>query len=195
MDTATDKSSIDTPTKSAARDACAAPHGAADGAWSEAEGRALHAALLALTAPGASRVKVAAAESLTVGRVQTELGRWSGSSGYFAGGVTCYEIAAKVRLLGVDEAHATAVNAVSARVAEEMARGVAKLFACELGVATTGYAEPDASRGVTEPFAWVAVARGDSVRSARVEGPGLGREAVQARVAAAALRLLAETIA
>ena len=47
--------------------------------WSEAEGRALHARLLALG------VKVAAAESLTVGRVQAELGRWSGASSYFAG--------------------------------------------------------------------------------------------------------------
>ena len=138
---------------------------------------------------------VAAAESLTVGRVQAELGRWSGSSGYFAGGVTAYEIAAKVKLLGVDAGHAGAVNAVSARVAEEMARGAASLFGCEIGVATTGYAEPDASRGVAEPLAWVAVARGAHVRSARVDGAGLGRGAMQARAATAALRLLAEIAA
>lgn len=170
------------------------------GGWSADEGRALHGALLALTAPGAPRVKVAAAESLTVGRVQAELGRWSGSSGYFAGGVTAYEIAAKVKLLGVDAAHAAAVNAVSARVAEEMARGAAKLFGCEIGVATTGYAEPDPARGVAEPFAWVAVARCVDVRgvsmtrAVRVDGAGLGRAAMQTRAAAAALRLLAEQI-
>jgi nicotinamide-nucleotide amidase len=156
--------------------------------WSEAEGRALHAQLLALG------VTVAAAESLTVGRVQAELGRWSGASGYFAGGVTAYAITAKVKLLGVDEAHAREVNGVSARVAAEMARGAAKLLGTDIGVATTGYAEPDLSRGVFEPFAWVAVAWEAELRTARVAGAGLGREAMQARAAAAALRLLAEVI-
>ena len=153
--------------------------------WTETEGRALHAWLLA------SGVKVAVAESLTVGRVQMELGRWSGSSGYFAGGLTCYATDAKVRLLGVDAAHAAEVNAVSARVAEEMARGAARVFGCEFGVATTGYAEPDAARGVAEPFAWVAVARGAEVFTERVDGAGLSRAAMQARAATAALRLLA----
>ncbi len=156
--------------------------------WSEDEAGALHVRLVALG------VKVAVAESLTVGRVQAALGRVSGASGYFAGGLTCYAVEAKVRLLGVDAAHAAEVNAVSAQVAEEMARGAARVFACKIGVATTGYAEPDAARGVVEPFAWVAVARGDAVRAARVEGAGLGREAMQARAAAAALRLLAETV-
>jgi nicotinamide-nucleotide amidase len=102
---------------------------------------------------------------------------------------------AKVRLLGVDAVHAAEVNAVSARVAEEMARGVARMFGVEMGVATTGYAEPDAGRGVAEPFAWVAVVRGGVVVTRRVEGAGLGREAMQARAAAAALRLLAEVAA
>lgn len=155
--------------------------------WSEAEGRALHARLLALG------VKVAAAESLTVGRVQAELGRWSGASEYFVGGTTCYATKAKVKLLGVDEAHADEINAVSARVAAEMARGVAKLFGSAVGVATTGYAEPDPARGVAEPFAWVAAAwHGAEPTVRRVDGAGLGRDAMQARTTAAALRLLAE---
>ena len=158
--------------------------------WTEAEGRALHARLLALG------VKVAAAESLTAGRVQTELGRLSGASGYFAGGTTCYARAAKVKLLGVNAVHARKVNAVSARVAVEMARGVAKLFRAGIGVATTGYAEPNAEWKVAKPFAWVAVTLGDTELVAlRVDGAGLGREAMQARAASQALRLLAERIA
>ncbi|MBC8009992.1 MAG: CinA family protein, partial [Burkholderiales bacterium] len=136
--------------------------------WSEEESRALHGRLLALG------VKVAVAESLTVGRVQAELGRVSGASGYFAGGVTCYATEAKVRLLGVDAAHAAEVNAVSARVAEEMARGAAKLFGCEIAVATTGYAEPDAARGVAEPFAWVAVVRREYLVAAHHRHPRKG---------------------
>lgn len=165
------------------------------GGWSDGEGRALHAVLLALNATGVLRVKLAAAESLTVGRVQAELGRWSGASGYFAGGLTAYTTEVKVRLLGVDAVHAAEFNAVSARVAEEMARGVARLFGCEIGLATTGYAEPDATRGVSEPFAWVAVVRGGEAGVARVDGVGLGREAMQEEAAAAVLRLLAVSLA
>jgi nicotinamide-nucleotide amidase len=156
--------------------------------WTEAEGRALHGALLACGA------KVAVAESLTAGRVQRELGLWSGASEYFAGGLTCYATEAKVRLLGVDAVHAVEVNAVSARVVEEMALGVVRLFGCEVGLATTGYAEPDAGRGVVAPFAWVAVARGSETRTQRVDGAGLDRTAMQAGVAAAVLRLLAQTL-
>jgi nicotinamide-nucleotide amidase len=157
------------------------------GDWSGDESRALHARLLA------SGRKVAAAESLTVGRVQADLGRWSGASAYFAGGVTCYTIEAKVRLLGVDAAHAAEVNAVSPQVAVEMARGAARLFGADFGVATTGYAEPDPARGAARPFAWVAVVSGGAEpRVARVDGAGLGREAMQAHAAAVALRLLAE---
>lgn len=157
--------------------------------WTEDDGRRLHACL------SAGREKVAVAESLTVGRVQADLGRWSGASGYFAGGLTAYATEAKVRLLGVDAAHATEVNAVSERVAAEMALGAARHFDCEIGLATTGYAEPDGARGVAEPFAWVAVARGGEVRTERVEGAGLERVAMQARAAAGVLRLLAKWVA
>ena len=153
--------------------------------WSEAEARQLHARLLA------EKVKIAAAESLTVGRVQALLGRVGGASAYFVGGLAAYATEVKTRLLGVEPAHAAEVNAVSARVAQEMARGACKLFDADIGVATTGYAEPDPARRVAEPMAWVAVAWGGEVRVARVDGAGLGREAMQARAAAEALRLLA----
>lgn len=156
--------------------------------WGEDEARALHGRLLA------RGWTVAVAESLTLGRVQVELGRRSGASGYLVGGATCYAIEAKVRLLGVDAAHAAEVNAVSEQVAREMACGAARIFGACIGVATTGYAEPDPVRGVAEPFAWVAAARGEDVRARRVDGPGLGREAMQARAAAEALRLLAELV-
>ena len=157
--------------------------------WSETEARELHARLLA------EKVKIAAAESLTVGRVQAALGRVSGSSAYFVGGIAAYATEVKVRLLGVEPAHAAEVNAVSARVAEEMARGACKLFNSDIGLATTGYAEPDRARKVQEPVAWVAVAWGGAIRVAQVDGAGLGREAMQSRTAAEALRLLAAWLA
>lgn len=157
--------------------------------WSDTEARALHARLLA------SGQRVAVAESLTVGHVQAALGRLSGASAYFAGGVTTYSTAAKIHLLGVDAPHATSVNAVSERVALEMARGAARLFACEFGLATTGYAEPDPTHHIPAPFAWVAAIHGPRELTACIGGADLARTDMQAAAAVAALRLLAELLA
>ncbi len=155
----------------------------------DAESRDLHARLLA------SGQRVAVAESLTVGHVQSALGRHSGASAYFVGGVTTYALAAKLRLLGVDSTHATAVNAISERVAIEMARGVIRLFDCELGLATTGYAEPDQTRGVSAPYAWVAAVYGPRVLTACIGGGDLTRTEMQTQTATAALRLLVDLLA
>lgn len=143
------------------------------------------------------RLTLAAAESLTAGNVQARIASVSGSSGYFLGGLTAYSIDEKVKLLGVNRAAAKRVNCVSARVAEEMAAGVAKLFGADLAVATTGFAEPSAADGVEAPMAWWAVAhrrsgRGVKIFSGRVECPGEPRVAVQQIVAEA---VLAELVA
>ncbi len=142
------------------------------------------------------KLTLAVAESLTAGNVQAQIAGVSGASGYFLGGVTAYSIDEKVRLLGVNRASAKKVNCVSARVAEEMARGAAELFGADLAVATTGYAEPSVADGVASPMAWWAIAhrrRGRVVKifSGRVECPGERRVAVQQIVAGAVLAELA----
>lgn len=143
---------------------------------------------------GPPRLTLAVAESLTGGRVQARVTAESGSSGYFLGGVTAYTIESKVRLLAVDRAEAEACSCVSARVAEQMAEGVCRLFGADLGLATTGWAEPSAEAGVAEPFAWWAVADWDRSRararrtwSGKVVFPGQGRHAVQQAVTDAVL--------
>jgi nicotinamide-nucleotide amidase len=145
------------------------------------------------------RLTLAVAESLTSGRLQARIGAISGASEFFLGGVTAYSLDEKVRHLGIDGAEARAVNSVSGRVAEQMARGACVLFGADLGVATTGYAEPSAEWRVTEPFAWWGLARvqpgGDfTVASGRVDCPGLSRIDVQERVAGAALDALVRWI-
>lgn len=144
-------------------------------------------------APGQPQLGVA--ESITGGRVQALVTSVSGASEYFIGGVTAYTLEQKVALLGVDAAHAAAVNGVSERVAGEMACGACRLFRADLAVATTGYAEPAPAHGVTVPFAWIAVARGGGggpvvVQTQRIECPGVNRNEAQARVAVAAIELL-----
>ena len=152
---------------------------------------------LLLAAPG--RPPLAVAESMTGGRLQARITEIPGASGFFLGGVTAYTLAQKVALLGVDEAHAAAVNCVSERVAGEMAIGTCRLFRADIALATTGYAEPSPADGVADPFAWVAlaVATGGEpklVRVLRVDCPGASRTEAQARVADAALALLVERL-
>jgi nicotinamide-nucleotide amidase len=146
-----------------------------------------------------SGLTLAVAESLTCGRLQALIGTISGASEFFLGGVTAYSLEQKVTLLGVDRAGAVAVNCVSARVAEQMARGACVLFGADIGVATTGYAEASAELGVTTAFAWWAVARrrpgGDfDVTSATTQFPGLSRVEVQERVARLANEALLEVL-
>ena len=142
------------------------------------------------------RLTLAVAESLTCGRLQARIGAISGASEFFLGGVTAYSLEQKVRHLGVDRAGAEAVNCVSAAVAEQMARGACALFGSDIGVATTGYAEPSEKWNVDEPFGWWALARRlpsgsfDTLRG-RVDCAGMSRVDAQDRVATAALDALA----
>jgi nicotinamide-nucleotide amidase len=129
------------------------------------------------------QLTLAVAESLTCGNLQAHIGRISGASNFFLGGITAYTIEQKVKHLGVDRAAAAAVNCVSAQVAEQMARGAA--------LSTTGYAEPSPENGVAVPFAWWALAHrrsdGWHVQSARLECKGAARVQVQAQVTVAAI--------
>ncbi len=146
---------------------------------------------------GPPRWTLAAAESLTCGRVQARVGELSGASTFFLGGITAYGLEQKVRNLGVDRGEAERANCVSALVAEQMACGVCRLFDSDLGIATTGYAEPAPGHGVSEPFAWWAFAHRApggkeflAVKGRRIECPGATRIEVQSRVADAILQQL-----
>jgi nicotinamide-nucleotide amidase len=147
----------------------------------------LHAILLR------TRTSIAAAESLTVGLVQAALGSCSGSSAYLKGGITAYTLDAKVKHLGIDRGHAVQVNCVSKQVAREMAAGVREMFGAEIGISTTGYAEPDPAQGVEVPFAWVGFNVLNCYWETRIEVPlRHDREAVQDTVASRAILLLVE---
>lgn len=134
---------------------------------------------------------LAVAESLTAGHVQARVASVSGASEYFLGGVTAYSLEQKVTVLGVNRAHAKSVACVSQRVAVEMAAGVGKLFGADIGVATTGYAEPSPANQVRVPHAWWAICHNHrgaaAVVSGFVEVPGADRVTVQERVAEAVL--------
>jgi len=145
----------------------------------------------------ANNQTLAAAESLTSGRLQAALTLSSGASSFFLGGITAYTISIKALLLGVNEDEARKVNAVSASVARQMAFGVLKRMGADYAIATTGFAEPSPADGVPHPKAHYAVVKAEGfsvIAEEMVEYPGLTRNQVQDAVTADALHGLCKAL-
>lgn len=87
-------------------------------------------------------LKVALAESLTCGNLTGVLGKGGDSSQWLCGGITAYLTEVKQSILNVSPG-----PVVSARCAEEMAAGAAKLFGAGLTVSTTGAGGPGPLEG------------------------------------------------
>ena len=81
-----------------------------------------------------NNLTLSVAESLTGGNIQALLTSISGSSAYFSGGVTAYNLRQKVDILGVTESIAEKCNCVSLATVEEMAAGIAQLMGTDFGV-------------------------------------------------------------
>lgn len=82
------------------------------------------------------------AESCTGGGIGAALTAVPGSSNVYKGGIISYTNWVKHHLLGVDEALLETVGAVSAPVAEAMARGVRETLQADVAVSVTGLAGP-----------------------------------------------------
>ncbi|MGZ4959408.1 MAG: CinA family protein [Methylomonas sp.] len=141
------------------------------------------------------RLKIAVAESLTCGKLQATLGSANGASEFFEGGITAYNLKQKNFLLGVEKQHAESVNSVSQQVAFQLASGVCKLFQTDIGIGTTGYAEPSPENGATEPMAYFAICRNvggkiENIAGQHIQAAGLDREQMQEHVCSIALETL-----
>lgn len=89
-----------------------------------------------------SRNTIAVAESCTAGMLGMNITRVPGSSDYFVGGIQCYSDRAKIELCGVPADLILAHGAVSAQVAEALARGVRETLHASIGLSITGIAGP-----------------------------------------------------
>ena len=85
---------------------------------------------------------LATAESCTGGLVAKRITDIAGCSDVFPGGVISYANEVKESLLGVPKEILAAYGAVSPQVAEAMAKGICRVMASEVGIATTGIAGP-----------------------------------------------------
>jgi len=130
------------------------------------------------------------AESCTGGLVAVRLTSIPGSSDVFRGGIVAYANEVKQAELGVPEALLAEVGAVSAEVAEAMARGARTRLDVDVAVSVTGIAGPDGGTD-EKPVGLVYL---------HAEGPsgGVGREfnfpgdraSIRARSAVVALHLV-----
>lgn len=133
---------------------------------------------------------LATAESCTGGLVSKRLTDLAGSSAWFLGGVVAYSNPAKLGLLGVDKATLDSLGAVSERVAEQMARGAARVLGTDAGIGITGIAGPGGG-SEDKPVGTVCYAVSLGSRcEVRREVFGGDREAVRERSAQASLMLL-----
>lgn len=86
--------------------------------------------------------RLAVAESCTGGLIGHRLTNLAGSSTFYMGSVTAYAYEAKVRLLGVQWKTLEEYGAVSEQVVIEMARGVRRALAADVGLSVSGIAGP-----------------------------------------------------
>ncbi len=115
---------------------------------------------------------VAVAESLTGGALAARISAAAGASAYFAGGAVCYTAESKRAVLGVSEETLNGPGVVSEECAREMAQGVRRLFAADVGLGLTGVAGPEPHGGKPVGTVCVSVAGDDPAETRTFVAPG-----------------------
>ena len=132
------------------------------------------------------------AESCTGGGIGAALTSVSGSSAVYKGGIISYTNWVKQNILGVDAGLLETVGAVSAPVAEAMARGARKVLEADIAVSVTGLAGPGGDE-FGNPVGRVYIGYCDAYRSVVREFTFSGdREAVRSQAVEEALKLILE---
>ncbi len=138
--------------------------------------------------------RLAVAESCTGGLIGHRLTNVPGSSTYYLGSITAYAYEAKVRLLGVRWETLETHGAVSEAVVLEMARGVRRALAADVGLSVSGIAGPGGGtpeKPVGTTWIGLSTPRGDSALVTVGQGDRLANKEHSAEEA---LQLLARTL-
>lgn len=139
---------------------------------------------------GKKRLTLAIAESCTGGLISNLITDISGSSDYFIAGIVAYSAGVKENVLGVSGKAIRKCDAVSKKVALEMAKGVQLLACTDIGVGVTGIAGPTGGTK-SKPVGLVYIAfvtdRKKIVKKFRFKG---SRKSIKLQAAQAALNLI-----
>jgi nicotinamide-nucleotide amidase len=129
---------------------------------------------------------VGTAESATGGLIAHLITNVAGSSDYFKGSVVSYANEIKMGIIGVKKATLEKYGAVSAQVAEEMARGGRKALNADICVSDTGIAGPGGASNVKAVgLFYLGLAHKDGVSSRKHEFHGTREENKQLAAQAA----------
>jgi nicotinamide-nucleotide amidase len=134
---------------------------------------------------------LAVAESMTAGLIASRITDIQGSSDYFVGGSVCYQVAEKVRALGIPADFVERHGHVSPEVTRAIAEAIRNLTGATWGLGITGYAgagpnTPDAEVG----HAYVALAGPEGTEIGSYRFGGHPREKVKVFASQRALELL-----
>ena len=134
------------------------------------------------------------AESCTGGGIGSALTSVPGSSAVYKGGVICYTNWVKERILGVDPKLLETYGAVSAPVAQAMAKGVRNALEADISLSVTGLAGPGGD-DFGHPVGTVFIGCDSMWRSEVREYHFTGdRTAVREQAVSAALELVLEIL-
>lgn len=134
------------------------------------------------------------AESCTGGLIGERLTNVPGASRYFIEAVVAYHNRAKINRLGVPEDFIEKHGAVSAEVAEALARGMRELASTDYAVSVTGVAGPDGgSEEKPVGTVFIGFADGEGTKSIKLKLPG-DRNLIRWRSSQAALDYLRRQI-
>jgi nicotinamide-nucleotide amidase len=112
---------------------------------------------------------IAVAESVSSGLLQLVLSSAEQAMDFYQGGITTYNLGQKSRHLLVDPIHALSHSCVSAKVSEQMALNVCRLFTSNWGIGITGYASP-VPESENKLFAYYAISRnGELIVSKKID--------------------------
>ncbi len=143
----------------------------------------------------ARKWRIATAESCTGGLLAKRLTDTPGSSQWYERGFVTYSNESKVQLAGVSAGDLAAHGAVSAPVAEQLARGARERAGADIGVGITGIAGPDGAtpdKPVGLVFIGISSSLGEAVRRYQFAGT---RSTIRERSAQAALDLVRRQLA
>lgn len=123
---------------------------------------------------------LAVAESMTSGLVASRITDIQGASDYFVGGSVCYQVAEKVRALGLAPEFVEKHGHVSPEVTQAIAEAIRDRTGATWGLGITGYAGPSANTPESEVgHAYIALAGADGTEVASYRFGAHPREKVK----------------
>ena len=143
----------------------------------------------------AKKHHIAVAESSTGGLISSALLALPGASDYFLGGAIVYTVKSRLVFLGLGEADLTGLRPSTEAYALLAARRVRERFGADWAIGETGATGPTGNRYGDAPGHSCIAIVGAAERAVTIETRQSDRIANMRAFAAAALRLLTETLA